>query len=169
MSCKWCEARLASLVDGELTPRDRSLVTAHVARCATCAALLSELRVIDGLLLTSREVRLAPNFTVATMAELHELPPPAATRPPIAALVVCYVVGCWLLVGAALLLSPDRLGAVAATVLDAARTVANALGGIGRVFARLAGWSLVIDVALLILFAVALRRVRPRLAKLLRS
>lgn len=156
-------------MDGELQPRDQALVTAHVARCATCASLLDELRVVDGLLLTSRDVRLSANFTVATMAELHGLPAPAPSRPPIAALVVCYVVGCWLLLGAALLLSPSRIGAVAGTLLEAVRTVVNALGGVGRVLARIAGWSIVIDGMLLFVLAVALRRVRPQLAKLLRS
>ena len=144
-------------------------MSAHVDRCATCASLLDELRVVDGLLLTSRDVRLSPNFTVATMAELHTLPPPARACPPVAALVVCYVVGCWLLLGAALLLSPDGIAAVAKTLFEAARTVITAVGGVGRVLVRIAGWSLLIDGVLLIAFAAALRRVHPRIAKLLRS
>ena len=138
MSCKWCEARLAPFVDGELTPRDRSLVRRHTNGCPTCGALLAELRVIDGMLAQPRAVCLAADFTRATMAEVRDLPPPGPPRRPIAAFVVCYLVAAWLLLGAAAVLSPTVLDGAASTAFDVGRTAVDAAGGIGRVGGRLA-------------------------------
>jgi len=169
VSCSWCEARLAPLVDGELTPRERALALRHVDGCAHCAQLLEELRVIDGLLLRPGSVQLAPNFTFATMAELHDLPHPAERRTPIAALVVCYLVASWLLLVAALVLSPFVLRTTALTALNVVRTVADALGGLGHVVARFAGWTFAIDALFALAVLAALRRARPAVAERLRS
>ena len=168
MRCNQCEARLAPFVDGDLTPRDRVAVLRHVKTCPHCAALLAELRVIDGLLLGPGNVWLADDFTAATMAELRELPRPAKRRTPLAALVVCYLVGSWLLLLAASVLAPQMLRALALTALDNIRTFGDALGGLGHVFARLAGVSLIVNAAVAMTAFAVLRRARLTIAERLR-
>jgi hypothetical protein len=181
VTCNWCEARLAPFVDGDLTPRIRAAVVAHVDRCASCAGLLEELRVIDALLLEPREMRLAPNFTFATMAELRDLPPPSRPCTPIRAFTVSYLVACWLLVIAATILSPQPLRAAGETLAGVARTMVEALGGVGHVAARLTGraeissWPLVLGwiVAMQAMLMGAaftlLRHARPSIIERLRS
>jgi anti-sigma factor RsiW len=179
--CSWFEARLAPLVDGELAPRDRVAVMAHVDGCAHCAGLLEELRVVDALLLDPRAVRLAPDFTRDTMAEVRAMPPPRCERTPFAAYGVSYLVASWLLLAAACVLAPSVLHAGAQTVWSVLRTLFGTLGGIGHVAARLTervelgGWpailaSVVAVNAALALIAIAIvRRAQPVLVERLRS
>ena len=180
MNCSWSEERLAPLVDGELTPRERAAVLRHVAGCPHCEGLLEEVRVVDGLLLGSRTVPLAPDFTTATMAEVRAMPPPCPTRTPLAAYGVSYLVASWLLLAATVVLAPNVLRAGGATALAVLRTLLESLGGIGHVVARLpehvelGGWPLILStvaavnatLAIIALFIV--RRARPAIVERLR-
>lgn len=169
MSCRRCEARLAPLLDGDLRAGERAWVLRHVAGCRSCAALWEELRVVDGLLLRPGEVRLEADFTGATMAEVRDLPCPVSRHIPVAALIVCYLVGSWLLLAAALILSPLVVAGAVAALLHGARTVVDALGGVGRLIGRLAAWSLAADMLLFLALLAAIGRARPGIAERLRS
>lgn len=181
MSCNWCEARLAPLVDGELAPRDRAAVLAHVDACARCAELLEELRVVDALLLGPRTVRLGPEFTSATMAEVRAMPAPACARAPLAAYGVSYLVASWMLLAAAFVLAPGLLRTAGVAVLGVLRTLLEALGGLGHVAARLTerieigGWpailasAVAVNAALAIVALAVLRRAHPAIVERRRS
>jgi anti-sigma factor RsiW len=160
---------LAPFVDGEVTPGERAAVLRHVDECAQCRTLLEELRVVDGLLLRPRDVRLDANFTLETMAELRDLPAPAERPTPLAALIVCYVVASWLLLLAASILSPQPLRSAAQTVLGGGHTLVEASAGVWHVFARLAGWTFFIDLIIGLTLLEALRRARPVIVGRLRS
>jgi hypothetical protein len=180
MNCSSSEALFERFLDNELTPAQRDAVIAHVDGCTGCRDILEELRVVDALLIVPRRVELAPNFTFATMAEARSLPPPAPYVPPVRAYLVSYLAAAWLLAGAAYVLAPLTMHALAGTLIDIARGIADtfgALGGVvGRMFAR--GGSvltavlaalLAFDLALVAGCTFALRYVRPRLAERLRS
>ncbi|MFN2461542.1 MAG: zf-HC2 domain-containing protein [Candidatus Velthaea sp.] len=180
MNCSSSEALFERFLDGELVPRDRARLLAHVDACAACRGVLEELRVVDALLLTPRDVKLAPNFTFATMAEVRALPQPRPHRAPVLAYLVCYLTATWLLIAAAFVLAPQTMHALGTTLLDAAASVANAFGGVGRVAARLVdrdgtgvgallGALLFLDVTLAAMFGAALVYVRPRVLERLRS
>jgi anti-sigma factor RsiW len=181
VNCSWSEARLAPFLDGELTPRDHAAVLAHVDACAHCAGLLEELRVVDGLLLGPRSVRLGPNFTVATMAEVRAMPAPRCPRAPLAAYGVSYLVASWLLLAATCFLAPGVLRAGVAAALAVLRTVLEALGGIGHVAARLTervdigSWPAIlasvvaVNAALAVIAIAVVRRAHPAIAERLRS
>ena len=133
MTCSWSEERFERFLDGDLAPGERALLVAHVDGCDACRSLLEELRVVDALLLQPRAVEPEPNFTFATMAEVRELPPPAAPTSHLPAFLVCYVVAAWLLIGAECLLAPHTMRVLGETSLDVARTVVVALGGVWHV------------------------------------
>src|ERR1700752_4100334 len=97
MHCSSCEPLLDRYLEGTLTPRQMARVREHVNRCAHCASLLTELRVVDALLATTRPVELAPNFTFAVMAETRATPMHAAPRFPLWGALSAYIVAAWLL------------------------------------------------------------------------
>jgi anti-sigma factor RsiW len=97
MHCSSCEPLLDRYLEGTLTPRQMGRVREHVNRCAHCASLLTELRVVDALLATTRPVELAPNFTFAVMAETRATPMHAAPRFPLWGALSAYIVAAWLL------------------------------------------------------------------------
>ncbi|GAC1403788.1 MAG: hypothetical protein NVSMB64_06060 [Candidatus Velthaea sp.] len=180
MNCRSSEARFEPFLDGELVPRERVELIAHVEACAACRSLLEELRVVDALLLEPRDVQLAPNFTFATMAEVRALPAPRVDRSPMAAYIVSYLVAVWLIVAAAFVLSPNVVHLLGAMLFDIASSIANALGGLTHVLARSLGRDgnalpavvsglLVLDITLALAFGAALAYVRPRLAERFRS
>jgi anti-sigma factor RsiW len=93
--CSSCEPLLDRYVEGTLSPREMVRVRAHVAACPHCSALLSELRVVDALLATTRAVELAPNFTFAVMAEARTTSVLARRRFPLWAVLGGYVAIAW--------------------------------------------------------------------------
>ncbi|GAC1598027.1 MAG: hypothetical protein NVS3B28_29950 [Candidatus Velthaea sp.] len=180
MNCRSSEACFERFLDGELVPRERAELVAHVDGCGACRSLLEELRVVDALLLEPRDVQLAPNFTFATMAEVRALPAPRAGRSPMTAYVVSYLVAAWLIVAAAFILSPNVVHLFGAMAFDFATSIANALSGLTHVLARSLGRDgnalpavvsglVVLDVTLALVFGAAVAYVRPRLTERLRS
>lgn len=180
MTCSWCEERFERFLDGDLSDGERARLLAHVDGCDGCRGLLEELRVVDGLLLTPSAVELPSDFTVATMADVHELPLPQARRAPITATLVAYIVGAWSLVGAAFLIVPQHMLALTQNALRAGTTVLGALSGLGHVVARLgdrgdvsswttvAGGIIIADGVVLVAVALTLRGLRARSAERLR-
>jgi anti-sigma factor RsiW len=179
MNCSSAESLFERFLDGDLTNAQRAEFDVHIDACAGCRSVLDELRVVDALLTTPRQVPLAPNFTFATMAEARALRAPACYRPPIRAYLVSYLAAAWLIAGAALLFAPQAMHALSGTVLDVARSIADAIGGLGTMLARLFGRGgnvltallgalLALDVLLVTGFGFALKYVRPRLVERLR-
>ncbi len=180
MNCSSAEARFERFLDGELTPRERGGMLAHVDSCAACGDVFAELRAVDALLIEPRRVELAPNFTAATMAHARSLDTPRVYRTPIRAYVVSYLAGAWLVTGAAYMLAPQATRAVAGAVIDVARTVTDAVGGLSSVVARslghdgttigaLLGALLAFDLVLVVACGAALKYVRPALLERPRS
>jgi len=173
--CSSCERLLAAYADATLTPRASAQVAGHVAGCATCTSLLEELRVVDALLTTAKPAELPINFTFAVMADVRELPLPAAQRFAWWAATTAYLALAWA-VAMALLLGASA-GARAATVsLLATLWSQTASAGAALTAASHALGTttpVAMAVATLVLFADALafaaifyfyRNVRPRLA-----
>ena len=180
MNCSSAEELFERFLDGDVSAQERGRVLAHVDACAGCCSILEELRVVDALLLEPRRVELAPNFTFATMAEARALADPASYRAPVRAYVVSYIVAAWMIAGAALVLAPAMMHALGGTVIDVARSVADAVGGLGAAVSRALGHGgstitailaalLALDVMLVVGFGAALKYVQPRLAERLRS
>jgi anti-sigma factor RsiW len=180
MSCSSTEALFEGFLDGQLSAAQHGRVIAHVDRCGACRGILEELRVVDALLTQPRQVQLAPNFTFAIMAEARAVGAPAPYRAPVRAYLVSYLAAAWLIAGAAMLFAPQTMHALGGTLLDIARSVAEAVGGLGAVIARLLGRGgtvltaallalLGVDILLVTGFGFALRYVRPRLVERLRS
>jgi hypothetical protein len=180
MNCSSAEALFERFLEDELPAGQRSSLLSHVDLCAGCGGVLEELRVVDALLLAPRQIELAPNFTFATMAEARAVPPPGSSPPPIRAYLVSYLAAAWLVAGAAVLVAPQMMHVLAGTIVDVARNIADAVGGLGAVMARLFGRGgnvltallgalLALDVLLVAGFGFALKHVRPRLVERLRS
>jgi anti-sigma factor RsiW len=180
VNCKSAERAFEAFLDGTLAARERAALLAHVDACDPCRGLLEELRVVDALLLSPREIRLAENFTFATMAEVRAQPRPQ--RPPsrAGAFAVAYLAAAWMLIGAVALLAPQTMHVVAAATVAFARTVVESFGGAGSALASLLGrgpFAVPIAASLALIFEIvlaagiggAIRYVRPRLAERLRS
>lgn len=180
MTCSWCEERFERFLDGDLSDGERARLLRHVDGCDACRGLLEELRVVDGLLLAPRAVELPSNFTVATMADVHALPLPSARRAPITATLVAYIVGAWSLVGAAFLIVPQHMLALAQNALRAGATILGAFSGLEHVVERLdvrgdvsswttvAGGIVIADGLVLVAVVLTLRGLRARNAERLR-
>lgn len=180
MSCSSAEELFERFLDGEVTSAERSRILGHLDTCANCRTLLEELRVVDALLLEPRRVELAPNFTFATMSETCALGAPLTHAAPIRAYVVSYLAAAWLIAAALLVLAPQTMHALAGTVVDVARSVADAVGGLGAMISRTLGRSgstiaamlgalFALDVVLVVCFGAALKFARPRWVGRLRS
>jgi anti-sigma factor RsiW len=180
VNCSSSEALFERFLDGELSPRERASMLAHVDRCTPCRGLLEELRVVDALLMTPRDVRLAPNFTFATMAEVRAIRQPQTRRSPLLAYLVSYIVAAWLVVAAEFVMAPQTMRVLAVTSLSLIASFMDAFGGVSHVLARLSGRDgtpvgaviggvLLLDVTLAVILGATLVYVRPRLAERLRS
>jgi len=99
MRCSSFEPLLDEFVDGGLSPRMRARVLKHVDECDHCRGLLEELRVVDALLLTPRQLDPAPNFTFRTMAEAFSVPTPHVRRTPAAGVIATYLAFAWVAIG----------------------------------------------------------------------
>jgi hypothetical protein len=180
VTCSWCEERFERFLDGHVSDAERARLLGHVDSCAPCSGLLEELRVVDGLLIEARTIELPPDFTSATMAEVHALPEPAACPQPVVAWLVSFLVAAWCLIGAASLIMPAAVLTFATGALNIARDVLFAFGGVGRVIAHLPGranpgsWTVaagsvvVADALVLVALVAAVRILQPRIAERLR-
>jgi anti-sigma factor RsiW len=180
VTCNWCEERFERFVDGACTDAERVRLLAHVDTCNACRGLLEELRVVDGLLLGPRAIELPADFTHATMADVHALPLPQASRRPMLAWLVSFMAGAWCLIGAASLIAPTTVLGTLQTAVHVAHELGGMLGAMGRMLAHiasrgdLASWSTVAggivlaDVLALALLIAVVRFARPRLTSRLR-
>jgi anti-sigma factor RsiW len=98
--CSSSDSALDELLDGTLSPVRHARVSAHVAACDDCTALLAELRVIDALLLGPRQLEPAPNFSFTVMADIRSMPAPHVPRSRTFAIIATYIVFAWAAIGA---------------------------------------------------------------------
>jgi anti-sigma factor RsiW len=149
-------------------------VSEHLKRCESCAALVTELRVVDALLATTKTVELAPNFTFAVMAEVRSMPATTQRTLSIWAVLSFYIVAAWIVLTTTFLTLGPRLSAVSAVAGHARASLVNsfsAFGGAAHAFAPSAPFVaafvvtvLGIDLLLIAGLIVFYRSVRPRLA-----
>jgi anti-sigma factor RsiW len=180
MRCSSCEPLLDQYLDRVLSPRVAARVARHLETCAQCAALLHELRSVDGLLLGATQPELPPNFTFALMAEVRSRPVAPRRRVPAWIVLVSYLAAAWIAVAAALAALagrwpeqvPARWPALAPAFASLShlaiwRAAGNTLHAIAPATPLVAaGVSLVLclDLALFVALFFFYRSVRPQLA-----
>jgi anti-sigma factor RsiW len=94
--CSSCEPLLDRYVEGTLTPSEMARVKAHLKTCPHCESLLTEVRVVDALLATTKPANLAPNFTFALMAEVRAMPARTQRSLSVWGVLALYVVAAWI-------------------------------------------------------------------------
>jgi len=175
MRCSSFEPLLDEFVDGTLPLDVHARVAAHAEECASCGALLAELRVIDALLLTPRRLEPAPNFNFAVMAEVRSLPQPHASRFHALPVLGIYLAFAWSVIGFFFILGKSAahsaLGFAGAALSGAASSFTSVAAATSHL---LAGQSLEISTAMaailgfdLVAVAIAIAGInvlRPRLA-----
>ena len=175
MRCSSFEPLLDEFVDGSLPLHVHARVAAHAEECASCGALLAELRVIDALLLTPRRLEPAPNFNFAVMAEVRSLPQPHASRFHALPVLGIYLAFAWSVIGFFFILGKSAahsaLGFAGAALSGAASSFTSVAAATSHL---LAGQSLEISTAMaailgfdLVAVAIAIAGInvlRPRLA-----
>ena len=180
MRCSSCEPLLDRYLEGTLTPPQMRAVAEHLTQCSGCSELLEEVKVIDGLLATTRVPDLPENFTFALMAEVSALPAPRARQHPIWSFLALYSAAVWAAVIAAMALSgtsPRVVIAAIASGLGKFGVASSAFGtdlshGLTHAMPTLAAFGLgvlIIDIAIACAFALLYFVVRPRLAARLAS
>jgi anti-sigma factor RsiW len=118
MPCSSCEPFLDEFVDGTLLPGQRRKIEAHLESCIECSAVLSELRVVDALLLTPRAVEPPLNFTCKVMAEVRSVPPPHRDRTPFPQVFATYLAFSWIVIALWFTLAPGSAKASMALLHD---------------------------------------------------
>jgi hypothetical protein len=171
MRCSRSEQLFEGRLEGTLTPRQRRELDLHLNDCARCTAVLEELRVIDALLLTPRELEPAPNFTFKVMAEIRTLPPPQPVRAtwPMWAWFAIYLTLSWLAIGAWFAIGRPDGPAALVMATSFLQHFAGALQGVGRAIGStgVAGVVTLVLIADLMLASAALYAgivLRPRIA-----
>lgn len=174
MRCSSCEILLDRYVEATLSAKQMLAVSKHVQSCTSCASLVTELRVVDALLSTTKTVELAPNFTFALMAEVRTMPAPSMRKLSMWAVLSFYTVGAWIAVITAMLTFAPHLGVLSSFALRARSSIGeaiDAIGGTAHAFGPSAPFVaafvvtvLAVDVALAAALILFYRNVRPRLA-----
>lgn len=173
--CSSCEPLLDRYVEATLTRAQMLAVTKHLQTCADCRGLLDELKVVDGLLFTTRVPELAPNFTFAVMAEIGGMPAPRARQHPVWSFLALYSAAAWVAAVCGFVLSGTspqsalaNLSSVAGQAGIASSGFAGGVGhGLSHTLPSLAAFAivlLVIDAAMASAFAFFYVVLRPRLA-----
>lgn len=135
MMCGACEQRLEGYLEGGLDVYTLARVQRHLARCASCRAMLDELRAAEKLLNeTSRAAALEPppNFTFAVMAQARATAAPHPQPLMRWAFLGWYLLGAWVLVGVLAFTARPLLLHAFAALFGSARTalaIVQALAG----------------------------------------
>ena len=166
MRCSSCELLLDHYLEGALRPRKAVEIATHVAECRRCAALLEELRVIDGLLITVRPPgQITPDFTKAVVYATAAAPPRPARRISFFTASISYLVAAWAL--AAFTLARDggvaTVGALVASGqqgLAAAGAAVRALAPAAPLAAAAVAGVLLLDLLLVFALIYGYRRFR---------
>ena len=175
MRCSSFEPLLDDFIDGKLPLETHARVAAHVESCASCNALLTELRVIDALLLQPRRLEPAANFAFAVMAEVRVLPLPHASRVPPLAVLSAYLAFAWSAIGLFFILGKSSASAALGFVTSALSGAAANFGALAESTSRMlspqsfqlsAAMTTILgfDIVAVLLALVAFNLLRPRLA-----
>ncbi len=174
MRCSSCKPLLERYLEGTLHAHRISVIAAHLDSCASCNALLTELKVVDGLLTTVAASELAPNFSFAVMAQAHSVPAPRTRRAQIWPLLVLYVTVAWIALAAWLITSGADIRALAmrgiSTVAAPAAGFPSAVGSAltslnrGDSLFHLVGGVLILDLMLAVGLFLVYRMTRSRTA-----
>ena len=177
MRCSSCEILLDRFVEATLPPRQMAAVSAHLKTCDACAELVNELRVVDALMATTKNVDLPANFTFALMAEARTMPVAVERRLSVWSLLIFYLVAAWIALSGAFALLGPRVSFVqhwmatiwssTADVLAAITGIAHGVGPAAPVVVGVVSFVLFIDALLAGAFIYFYRSVRPRLAAVL--
>lgn len=180
MRCSSCEPLLDRYLEGTLPPAQMRSIAEHLRECPNCSELLEEVKVIDGLLATTRVPELPENFTFAVMAEVNSMPAPRARQHPVWSFLALYSAAVWAAVIAAMAMSgtsPRVVIAAIASGLGKLGIISGAFGaqlshGLTHAMPSLAAFGLgvlIIDIAIACAFALLYFVVRPRLVARLAS
>ena len=175
MSCNSSERLFEGYLDATLAPAQRARLLAHLRTCGRCKGVLDELRVVDALIATPRQVELPQNFTFATMAEVRSLPRPHASSVPAYAYLISYLAAAWLLIGAGFVFAPNTLRGFGETALDVSTSFASTVGAFAHAGTRalgdfgslgaLFGAAMLLDVAIAFALIAGFVILRPRVAE----
>ena len=178
--CSSCEPLLDRYVEGTLNVPHMTAVSAHLRSCESCRALLEELKVIDGLLATTRVEQLPENFTFAIMAEVRTMPAPRVRQHPFWSFLALYSAAAWVAAVVAMILtgtSPGTvLGAISSGLARAgvvsstfSASVSHGLSHVVPTLAAFGAGVLAVDAAVAGAFALLYFVIRPRVAARLAS
>ena len=175
MRCSSCETLLDQFVEGTLSAPRMTAVSQHLDHCNSCQTILHELKVIDGLLVTTQQPELPFNFTFAVMAEVNTIPAPRTKHLPVWSFTALYLVAAWVALFFGLVfvgVAPSRLAsAISSNVFHffgqigaVGSAIAHSFGAQTPAFAAFGFGLLFIDVAVAGTAAVIYFLIRPRLA-----
>ncbi|HVA29069.1 MAG TPA: zf-HC2 domain-containing protein [Candidatus Baltobacteraceae bacterium] len=173
MRCSSSEILFDRYVEGTLPPATMQAVAAHLRTCDVCSALLTELRVVDGLLATTTATELPPNFTFAVMAEVRNAPARAPRKTPLWGALAFYLTAAWIALSTFVIVAGRApwLGGVGNALRDslanAVAAIAGAAHGVapaGPLVVALVGAVLVLDAMLAAVIITYYRAIHPRLA-----
>jgi len=168
--CSSCEPLLDAYLEVTLPRVQAVAVSAHVRDCDDCAALLSELRVVDALLTTARAPRIGADFTASVVAETRRSVPVSPRRTRVATGLVLYLIAAWTALAFAAF-HGATLGTVAAAALARAQADLATLGAAARAVAPATPLAaaavtavLLVDAMLIAALLIGYRRLRPGMA-----
>ena len=162
MSCGACEMRMGEYLEGGLDVYALARMERHLTQCATCRALVDELRQVERVLgEAAQAAALEPtaDFTLAVMAKARTLARPHA-RPMLRwAFLGWYLLGAWALIGILVLVArpwlfsaAHALAGAGASVLAVAQALVAAIavvtGGHGAAIAVVVSFVLIADALL---------------------
>lgn len=172
MRCPACERHLGAYFERALGARRARAIEAHLRDCANCRALYHELRVVDGLLHTSRPLAPPSGVVAAVMTGVRARPHRHGRHVPAWLVGTLYLAVAWLAIaalwassGVASFVGPlAALQDASARGLDAYAAIAGTLGPFVPTLAAIVIVVLFLDAALLGGVLYFYRHLRPRLA-----
>jgi predicted anti-sigma-YlaC factor YlaD len=157
--CFSCEPLLERYLEGALTARQTASIGAHLRTCKACAALLEELKVVDGLLINVTQPPLPENFTFAVLAHARTMPVPRSRRISAVALLTFYVAAAWiaaLWVFAGGTVSRSALLSLFGSITVVAHPIGSTLEALTHSYGTIAPFAAPLAIGMLMVDAVAL-------------
>lgn len=75
MSCEQNREKISSLLDAELSPREKKMLEEHLSMCTKCRTLAQWLRCVkEGITRTAPEVAISDNVREKILASLNQIP-----------------------------------------------------------------------------------------------
>ena len=161
MTCKTCDLHLGEYLEGGLDVYTLARVERHLAQCASCRALLAELRAVELVLAQASHASAlepAQDFTLAVMAKARTLAQPHAQPVLRWAFLGWYLLGAWAFIGVLTLAArPLLMGGVHALAAGGASVLAVSQALVSAVAVATGGHGAAIAaVVTVVLFADAL-------------